>query len=108
MKNLKKLHEERHLSQKNFAEKFNLSQQSIHKYENNQAEPDIKTLIKMASFFHTSVDYLIGNTENPKPFVESEQPLTPTELHLLYTYHQLAPNTQEHILAIMEELIKNM
>ena len=51
MKNLKKLREERHLSQKNFAEKFNLSQQSIHKYENNQAEPEHKDTDKNGFFF---------------------------------------------------------
>lgn len=41
---------------------MSLSQQSINKYENHGVEPDIDTLIKLADYFNTSVDYLIGHT----------------------------------------------
>ena len=60
MKNLKALREEKGLSQQKLASYFNLSQQSIYKYENNLAEPDLSTLQAFADFFEVSVDYLIG------------------------------------------------
>lgn len=44
MKNLKILREEFGLSQQKLADLFNLSQQSIYKYENDLAEPDFQTL----------------------------------------------------------------
>ncbi len=51
MLNLKKLRKEKGLTQQFLAEKFDLSQQSIYKYENNLAEPDIATLKELAEFF---------------------------------------------------------
>lgn len=51
------------MSQKQLADVIGTSQQSINKYENHDVEPDIKTLIRLADCFNTSVDYLIGHTE---------------------------------------------
>ena len=62
LKNLKKLREETGTTQKQLAEAINVSQQSINKYENHNIEPDIGTLICIADYFDTSVDYLIGHT----------------------------------------------
>ena len=66
MENLKKLRLERNLSQQKLAEAIGLSQQAITKYENGKTQPDFQTLMTLAEFFHTSVDYLIGYTNNPK------------------------------------------
>lgn len=63
LKNLKILREERGMSQKQLAEIIGVSQQSINKYENHNIEPDIQTLIQIAEYFHTSVDFLVGYTE---------------------------------------------
>ena len=63
LKNLKVLREEVGVSQKYLADIIGVSQQSINKYENHNIEPDISTLIKIADFFDTSVDYIIGHTD---------------------------------------------
>lgn len=63
LRNLKKLRVEANVSQKTLAEAIGVSQQSINKYENHNIEPDIETLIQIADFFHTSVDFLIGHTD---------------------------------------------
>ena len=60
--NLKKLREDASISQKALADAIGVSQQSVNKYENHNIEPDIETLIRIADFFKTSVDYLIGHT----------------------------------------------
>ncbi|MBQ8580158.1 MAG: helix-turn-helix transcriptional regulator [Oscillospiraceae bacterium] len=62
LENLRKLREDVAISQKQLAEAIGVSQQSINKYENHNIEPDIETLICIADFFDTSVDYLIGHT----------------------------------------------
>lgn len=104
MENLKKLRISRHLSQQKLAEKFNLSQQSIYKYENNLAEPDLLTLKKFASFFHTSVDYLINFTPEEENLVQTELPSD--ESHLLFLYRSLSASMQAHITGIMEEFVE--
>ena len=63
IKNLKYLRNRKNISQQHLAEIIGVSQQSINKYENHSVEPDIDTLIKLADYFETSVDFLIGHTE---------------------------------------------
>lgn len=105
MKNLKKLREERNLSQQSLGERFCISQQSIHKYENGYAEPDIEMMIDFADFFHTSVDYLIGHTDNPFPNgINVEIDFSHHDLHHLYTYQKLSPEAKEAIDRIIKVL----
>ena len=61
LENLKALRESAAISQRQLAEAIGVSQQSINKYENHNIEPDIGTLIRIADYFNTSVDYLIGH-----------------------------------------------
>lgn len=105
MHNLKKLRNARNLSQQKLADEFNLSQQSIYKYENDLAEPDLQTLKGFASFFHTSVDYLIDYTpEDDKTKGNPHIELTIDEAHLLYLYQRLSTDTKKHLIAIVEHL----
>lgn len=62
IKNLKALREAASVSQRQVAEAIGVSQQAINKYENHNIEPDIETLIRIADYFDTSVDYLVGHT----------------------------------------------
>ena len=87
MKNLKKLRLERNLSQQTLSEAIGLSQQTITKYENGKTQPDFQTLMTLAEFFHTSVDYLIGYTNNPRSNrtvndigILTDMPLTPYQV----------------------------
>ena len=63
IRNLKELRKEKGISQKQLADVVCVSQQSINKYENHNIEPDINTLVRIADYFDTSVDYLIGHSE---------------------------------------------
>lgn len=62
LQNLKMLREKNNVTQQKLAMAVGVSQQSINKYENHDVEPDIETLIRIADYFHTSVDYLIGHS----------------------------------------------
>ena len=60
---LKLLRQEYGISQQRLAEAIGVSQPSINKYENHNIEPEIEVLKRMADFFNTSVDYIIGHTD---------------------------------------------
>jgi transcriptional regulator with XRE-family HTH domain len=64
---LRKLREERGLLQRQLADILKLTQQTISLYESNQREPDAETLKKIADFFNTTIDYLLGRTDDPNP-----------------------------------------
>ena len=67
LENLRKLRQERNLSQRALANLMGISQQSINKYETGKTQPDINMLMTLAEFFHTSIDYLVGYTDNAEP-----------------------------------------
>lgn len=58
--NLKNLRKEKNLTQKDLAQKLGLSQASISDWEVSKVEPSIDMLIKLADFFETSIDVLVG------------------------------------------------
>lgn len=61
---LKELRKTKNKSQNEIADYLNISQSNYSKYELETIQPDIETLIKLADFYHTTVDYLIGrNTQ---------------------------------------------
>lgn len=62
---LKELREAKHLSQVRLAMDLNLSQNSISRYENMEREAGYETLVIIADYFHVSLDYLFGRTDNP-------------------------------------------
>ena len=103
MKRLRKLREEKRLRQQALAELFNVTQQSIYKYEHGLAFPDIEIISKMADFFDTSIDYLTGNTEIPCRYeTVKDSHLTVSEFRVLEYYRKLSPEVQ----ALIQQIIK--
>ena len=107
IKNLRMLRESHGISQQKLADAIGISQQSINKYENHQTQPDIVTLIQMADFFHTSVDYLIGHTE-----AQAEHEGVPVyrlnadEVKLVNQYRQLSLKEKDSIHLVMDNYCK--
>lgn len=48
------------LSQENLAEQLGISIKSIQRYETDKSKPDTYTLVKIATYFDVSTDYLLG------------------------------------------------
>ncbi|HHP8972437.1 TPA: helix-turn-helix domain-containing protein [Listeria monocytogenes] len=61
---LKSLRKKYNITQSELAKKLNISQVTISKYENNIIEPDNSNLALLAETFNTSIDYLLGRTNN--------------------------------------------
>lgn len=53
-------------NQEEVAKDINITRATFANYEKQITEPDIKTLIAIANYFHVSVDYLIGNEQPNK------------------------------------------
>ena len=65
---LKDLREDRDLCQKDVAKMCNISQTNYSKYELGKINIPIGTLIQLAIFFDTSVDYILGLTNETNPY----------------------------------------
>ncbi len=62
-KNIKKLRQERDLTQEELAAHIGISFQAISKWERAEGYPDITMLPALANYFHVTVDELIGMSE---------------------------------------------
>ncbi|MCL2674395.1 MAG: helix-turn-helix transcriptional regulator [Defluviitaleaceae bacterium] len=65
---IRDLREDKDLTQKQVAELLNCSQQVYSNYELGQRDIPTQTLLALAKLHNTSVDFLLGNTDNPKPY----------------------------------------
>ena len=59
-KRIKELRTEKEISQKELALILNTTQSTIGKYEREELQPNIETIIKICQIFNISSDYLIG------------------------------------------------
>lgn len=103
VKNLKMLRKRKNISQQQLADIIGVSQQSINKYENHAVEPDIATLKKLADYFCTSVDYLIGHTEiDHKIEKVLLGDLNQDEFSLISDYRTLSESEKQSIRMILD------
>ena len=63
---IRDLREDRDLRQRQVADYLNCSQQVYSNYELGQRDIPTDVLIKLATFYDVSVDYLLDQTSNPK------------------------------------------
>lgn len=63
MERLRLLRKERNVPQTTLAQYLGITQAAYANYEVGKREPDNETLIKLAQYFNTSVDYLLGNSD---------------------------------------------
>lgn len=65
---IRNLREDKDLYQKDIAKILGISQQYYSEYENGKRTIPIIHLIKLANFYHVSLDYLVGLTNELKPY----------------------------------------
>lgn len=79
---LRTLMEERNTSQKDLADHLGKTRQAISLYCNGESAPDLEALVKIAQFFDTSTDYLLGLYPYPhrEPSAVDELGLSPATI----------------------------
>lgn len=63
---IRNLREDNDLKQEQVAKILNMSQTGYSKYELGSRDIPIEVFIKLARFYNVSIDYLAGETDNPK------------------------------------------
>ena len=71
--NLRALREDKDLSQKDIAEYLNVHQTTYSDYERGNLNIPINALIQLAAYFQTSMDYLLGMTDERKPYPRAKR-----------------------------------
>ena len=68
---LREIREDKDLYQKDIAKILNVSQQTYSRYETGEISIDKNSLIKLADYYNTSIDYLLYQTDERKPYPKS-------------------------------------
>jgi len=107
MRNMKLLRIEKGISQQKLADAIGSNQQSIHRYENGDYEPDIQTLSLLADYFDTSIDFLVGRTDIRKKIEPvADYALNFDERRLMDDVRSLAPEYKECLSSVLYSLVK--
>lgn len=106
LENLKKLRAESKTSQAVLAEAIGVTQQSINKYENHNVEPDIESLRRMADYFGTTIDYIVGQSELRYKVEDIQNyALNDDEAEFIAAYRQLTPSQREAVIGVMRAFL---
>lgn len=101
--NLKQLRNEKGLTQQDLANALNINRMKYNHYELGNSEPNIKTLIKLADFYHTTIDEIIGHEV---PYLINKSQFTNSQLELIEKIKTLSNEQCMLLDAYAEGLIK--
>ncbi len=65
---IRDIREDWDLTQQQVAEYLECDQSLYSKYERGERDIPLNSMIKLAEFYHTSLDYLVGLTDCKKPY----------------------------------------
>ena len=104
---LKAIRKENKMTQREFADKFKISQSSYCGYENGSTVPTLFFLIQVAQEFHLSMDYLTGLSESKKGLQADEdyQYYTNTFLKPIYEQGYDEKTTNKIAILALEQAI---
>lgn len=100
---LKKLREEKPITQEALAYELGVTRSTIAGYETKGKQPDYERLLQIAGYFHVSVDYLLTGSEfntDPMQYI-----LTESEKKILTNYSRLSPNLRKFCCDALENLV---
>ena len=83
---LRKLLEQDGITQRYLAQALNISTTTLNGYIQNRRQPDANTVIRLASYFNTTTDYIYGLTALRE---STESPYNADERHLINIYRAI-------------------
>lgn len=107
MENLRIIRDKRNITQLNLSVKIGVAQETISGYEMGKSFPSADILIKMADTLNTSVDYLLGRTDNDRPINIDTSKLSKEELNLICDYKGLSTNNKIKLTGYIQALKDN-
>lgn len=72
-KNLRSIREDHDIRQRELAAMLHVSQNTYSQYETGTIALTAEILIRLADFYHCSVDYLLDRTNDPTPYEKNRK-----------------------------------
>lgn len=98
---LRTLRKSKGYTQNKIAGLLGLSLKAVSRYENNRAEPDIDTIIRLALIFNVDVNYLTEFVSSSLD--QAEYTLMTGDIDLLQLYHRISKGHQKVVRLMIQE-----
>lgn len=103
MKNLKKIIDNKNYSVVKVASNCYISEATINAYISGQKIPSVPTLINIANYLNTNIDFLLDRTNNPMSINDMNEKSEGTDLdYTISVIKSLPKNQQEKIIAFVK------
>ena len=102
--NIRLLRKSKDLRQSDLASELGLTHKAISRYENDKAQPDLKTLEKMARFFEVDMNFLLDFSSTEPP--DWQVVLRNDDVHLLEKFLGCSHDHQRLLKMMADELYK--
>lgn len=103
MENLKKLRKIHEATQQTVADYLGITRSAYSNIENDNRDPDTKTLLKLADYYNVSVDYLLGR-ENKKEAPLPVPMLGKDAQKLLDMYGEMSKESKDQVMLYVTSL----
>ena len=105
---IKAIRKENNMSQKDLAKIIGVTDRAIGYYEKEQRVPPQDILQKLADFFNTSVDYILGRTNVKTPLVKEVEHEFSEMFQMLYEANsKLSKNDKRLMMNLMKTFLDN-
>ena len=84
---IRDLREDNDLTQDYLGKVLNVSQRTYSRYENDERAIPIEVFSKLADFYNTSVDYLIGRTNVKDSYSKAESSLSSAQFKIIFYFN---------------------
>lgn len=101
---LRELRLKRNLSQEDVARHIGITRSAYSHYEINNRQPVYDTMIKLASFFHVSLDYIIGGNA-PNQTHESSEAANDSK-EILKLINDMSREQRKQSIGLLHSMIK--
>ncbi|MBO5449768.1 MAG: helix-turn-helix transcriptional regulator [Ruminococcus sp.] len=108
---LKKLRENKKLTQQDVADGINVNSSTYKNYEYGRREPDLETVSKLADFYGVTTDYLLGrDTGEPEPIdsLASQFNMSALEKEILDNYLALPENMRGDLMEFLQKSVEKV
>lgn len=91
---------------KQLTTELGLSNSSFTDWRKGKGSPSLDTVVKIADYFHVSLDYLVHGDDMPMP--NQLDFSNPIDKELLDKFHSLSPDLQDKLLAYVDGMLAAM
>lgn len=92
-------------TQHDIAQFLGITETAYGHYERGDRYPDLNSIKQLANYFHTSTDYLLGNTDNAAERKNCEAGYSPEEENIINSYRSLSEKNKGKVELFLEQLL---